>query len=310
MADAEQVAIAIVGYRNPGDVTLCLEALSRSAFRDFKVYICENGGPEAFRTLAETVPPTLPSGQSVVLINPGDNLGYAGGVNRCLDEAGDGFRAVWVLNPDTEPEPPALGALLARLDRGDVDAVGGVLIWSNGTVQGYGGRWNSWFGLGGSIGMFAPADAPVDAARVEAEQAYLLGASMLVGRRFLERVGRMRDDYFLYGEEVEWFLRARRQGVRLGFAPDARVRHHHGTTTGWSGPFRQWPKLAIYLDARNRVRMTAQLTPIRVPTAVAGILLHSLWRFARRGAFRQTGYVIEGVLAGLRDESGRPAWAG
>lgn len=306
----EHIAIAVVGFRNPDDIKRCLAALSQSSHHDFTVYICENGGDAAYQALIAATPDQLSGGQAVVRLNAGDNLGYAGGVNRCIEAAGDAYRAVWVLNPDTEPSADALAALLRRLDRGDVEAVGGTIVWSNGLVQGYGGLWRSWLGIGASIGMFSPADAPVDAAAVEARQAYLLGACMLVSRAFIERVGRMREDYFLYGEEVEWCLRARRLGLKLGFAPDARIRHHHGTTTGWSGPFRQWPRMAIYLDARNRVRMTASLTPERLPTAVAGILLHSLWRFARRGAWRQTGYVFEGVFAGLRGESGRPAWVG
>ena len=76
-----------------------------------------------------------------------------------------------------------------------------------------------------SIGNGSQLDAPLDAAQVEREQSYLNGASMLVGRRFLEAVGPMREDYFLYAEESEWFLRAARRGMRLGFAPAARVMH-------------------------------------------------------------------------------------
>jgi len=38
---------------------------------------------------------------------------------------------------------------------------------------------------------------------------YILGASMLIDGTFLSRAGHMRDDYFLYCEEVEWCLRAR-----------------------------------------------------------------------------------------------------
>lgn len=303
------IAVAIVGYRNPGDVKQCLEALSQSSYTDFTVYVCENGGDEAFEALLEATPGSLPDGQAVIRLNAGDNLGYAGGVNLCIQAIAGDYRALWVLNPDTEPRPGALTALLARLDRGDVEAVGGVITWSEDVVQSYGGLWRPWLGFGASIGMFSKADAPVDAKSVERKLAFLSGASMLVSRGFIEQVGLMRADYFLYAEEVEWFLRARKKGMRLGFAPDALVLHHLGTTTGWNGkPFRQWPRMPIYLDARNRVRMTAQLMPWYLPTAIPGIVLHSLWRFARRGAWRQVGYVLEGLAAGLRGESGRPSW--
>lgn len=305
----KHVAIAIVGFRNPADIEICLGALSQSTYRDFTVYICENGGDAAYQALLAVAPARLLHGQAVVAINAGENLGYAGGVNRCIEAAGDSYAAVWVLNPDTEASPGALAALLDRLDRGDVEAVGGAIIWSRGVVQSYGGLWRSWLGIGASIGMFSEVDAEVDVAAIEAKMNYLSGASMLVSRTFVERVGPMREDYFLYSEEVEWFLRARRLGMKLGFAPTARVVHFQGTTTGWAGTdFRAWPKMAVYLDARNRVRMTWQLMPWLLPSAVAGILLHSLWRYARRGAWRQVAYVFEGVVAGLRGESGRPSW--
>lgn len=308
LSPSNPVAIVIVGFRNPDDITDCLAALARSTYEDFAVYICENGGDEAYDKLTAVLPNHLPSGQPVIPLNPGENLGYAGGINYAVAAAGDNYRAVWILNPDTLPRPDALSAMLRRIDRGDVDAVGGVTITTSGMVQGYGGRWLPWLAIGGSIGLFADVTDPVDAAAVEAKQAYLIGASMLVSRRFIEQVGPMRADYFLYVEEVEWCLRARRLGLRLGFAPDAIVEHHQGSTTGWSGPYNKRPKLSIYLDARNRVRLTRQMTPWFLPTAVLYILTHSLWRYARRGAWRQVGYVFEGVLAGLRNESGRPSW--
>jgi N-acetylglucosaminyl-diphospho-decaprenol L-rhamnosyltransferase len=260
--------------------------------------------------LTAAVGERLPSGQAVVMLNAGDNLGYAGGINRCIAAAADTYRAIWVLNPDTEPQPDALAALLHRLNQGDVDAVGSVIVAPNGDVQSYGGRWRPWLAMSVSIGLFAKLGDPVNAAVIEAQQAYVSGASMLLSRKFIDQTGPMRADYFLYVEEVEWCLRAQRKGLRLGFAPQAIVKHLGGTTTGWAGAFNQPPKLPIYLDARNRVRLTHQVNPWLLPSAVTGILLQSLWRYARRGAWRQVGYVVEGVVAGLRGESGRPSWVG
>jgi N-acetylglucosaminyl-diphospho-decaprenol L-rhamnosyltransferase len=308
LSSNRHVAVVIVGYRNPADVSRCLQALATSTYSDFTVYICENGGDDSYRELVRAVPQRLSGGQPVVTVNPGENLGYAGGINRCLEAAGDTYQAAWILNPDTQPGSEALAALLRRLDRGDVEAVGGVMVAATGLVQGYGGRWRPSLAAGTSIGLLKRLDEPVDPAAIEAEQAYLIGASMLVSRRFVDVVGPMQADYFLYVEEVEWCLRARRRGLRLGFAPDAVVWHEQGTTTGWSGPFHTRPKLSIYLDARNRVRLTAQMTPWFLATAVPYILAHALWRYARRGAWRQVGYVFQGVLAGLRGETGRPSW--
>ena len=300
------VAIVIVGYRNAEDVAACLRALEASTHTDFAVFICENGGPEAFARLTATVPAQLKGGQIVTAHQAGGNLGFAGGVNEGFKHTPDAD-AWWVLNPDTQPDPGALAAMVSRLAAGDCDAVGCTLYRAGGEVQSYGGRWRPWLARAESIGNGARLDPPPAAAEVERVQSYLNGASMLVSRRFLEAVGPMREDYFLYAEESEWFLRAARRGMRLGFAPAARVMHAHGTTTGAGAQIKSRPRLPIYLDERNRMLLTRDLFPIRLPVAAMAALAQLVMRYARRGAWAQFGYGLSGWAAGLRNERGPPA---
>lgn len=300
------VAIVIVGFRNADDVVGCLRALEATTHADFSVFICENGGSEAFAALAARVPARLPSGQAVTVHEAAGNLGFAGGVNEGLKHTPEAD-AWWILNPDTQPDPGALAAMVARLEAGDCDAVGGTLYRPGGEVQSHGGRWRPWLARAESLGNGDRLDATVDAAEIEREQSYLNGASMLVSRRFLQTVGPMREDYFLYAEESEWFLRAARSGMRLGFAPAARVMHAHGTTTGANAGIKTRPRLPIYLDERNRMLLTRDLFPARLPVAAAAALLQLLMRYARRGAWTQFGYGLSGWAAGLRNERGPPA---
>jgi GT2 family glycosyltransferase len=302
------VAIAIVGFRNPQDIMGCLEALASTTHRDFEVVICENGGPEAFATLSAQLPARVGPGRPVRAVLAQSNLGYAGGVNVCLREA-PGADAWWVLNPDTLPDPGALAAMVARLQRGDCDAVGSVVYADSGTIQSVGGLWRRALARAVSIGHGQPLDRlPALAGEVEARQNYLNGASMLVSARFVTVAGPMREDYFLYCEEVEWCLRAQARGLRLGFADDARVMHHQGTSTGYSAEIRRQGRMPVYLNERNRLLLTRDLTPGWLPlTAVLAIAL-LLARFARRGAWRQLGYALQGWRAGLRGERGIPAW--
>jgi len=216
--------------------------------------------------------------------------------------------AWWALNPDTEPEPTALGKLVERLAAGGCEAVGGTLCLSETKVQAYGGRWRAALARAESIGRDSDLAAPVDPAAIEARQDYLSGASMLIGRRFLETVGPMREDYFLYCEEVEWFLRGRAHGMRLGFAPGARVLHHAGSTTGSNDRSRTQPKTPVYLDERNKILVTRDCFPGLLPVAAAAALLLLILRFARRRAWRQLGYALEGWSAGLANRRGPPAW--
>jgi hypothetical protein len=184
--------------------------------------------------------------------------------------------------------------------------VGGVLYNAAGRVQAYGGHWRYWLGRAVSIGMGAHVDDPVDDAAVEARINYVLGASMLVDRAFVERVGLMKDEYFLYCEEVEWGLRAVKMGMKLGFAPKARVRHDQGSTTGSAGAVQNRNRLPIYMDERNKLHVVRDTTPLRFPVAAMATLILLSLRYAARGAWRQWGYALSGWWAGVRGERGIP----
>jgi hypothetical protein len=300
------VAVCIVGYRNPGDVVRCLSALSQSAWRDFEVVICENGGAEAYAALQAQIPAALAGGQAVIAAAAPSNLGYAGGVNFCIRMAPDAD-AWWVLNPDTCPAPDALERMMARLAAGDCDAVGNTLHLPNGEVQSHGGLWRRGLARAVSLGIGTPLGLAPDAGRIEATQNYLNGASMLVSRRFVEQAGLMNEDYFLYCEEVEWCLRAREGGLKLGFAPDALVLHEQGTSTGNSPDLRDRSRLSVYLGERNRILLTRDRYPALVPIAAVAALGLLFLRFGKGRAWRQLGYAVQGWLAGLRNERGIPS---
>lgn len=301
------VAVTIVAFRNHDDIQRCLSALATSTHRDFEIVIVENGGAEAFARLKALAPPALSAGQRVTLVEAPGNIGFAAGINLAMDHSADAD-AWWILNPDTKPAPEALAALVARLSRGDVEAVGGVLHFADRRVQGLGGAWQPWLARAVSIGNGSSLDDPMDAAAVERRMNYILGASALVGRRFIELAGRMRDEYFLYAEEVEWFLRGTQRGARLGFTPDAMVMHDVGTSTGMGHGERERPKMPIYLDTRNRVLLTRDLYPGKLPLVAPATLVFTIYRFARKRAWRQIGYVVEGWIAGMRNRRGLPPW--
>ena len=301
------VVIVIVGFRNAGDIQRCLAAIGSSTYEDFEVVICENGGREAFEALAAAIPARLPGGQAVTMLLAPSNLGFAGGINFCIQHSRNAD-AWWILNPDTEPHPEALSAKVRRLSAGDCEAVGCILHGPMGDIEACGGVWRSLIGRSVALGNGRSADEGVDQGAIERDQNFLMGAAMLVGRRFVETTGLMREDYFLYCEEAEWCLRAVAMGMRLGFASEARVVHHRGTTTGSGESVRGRPRLVVYLWERNRMLLTRDLFPARLPVAAAGAAGQLFLRYAARGAWRQFGYGVSGWWAGLLGERGPPAW--
>lgn len=300
------VAVAIVGFRNVHDIVRCVRALEMSDYQNFQVVICENGGREAFSGLKENIPLSLPNGQIVRLIEAPGNGGFASGVNICIAESSDAD-AWWILNPDTEPSQGSMAALVDGL-RGGNDAVGGVLHFPNGLIQNCGGKWRSWFARTVAIGNGEPVEAVPNQSVVELEQMFLSGASMMVSRKFIEIVGLMSEEFFLYCEEIDWCLNARAVGMRLGFAPSALVLHHQGTTTGYHSDVKTRSHVSVYLDERNKMLLTRRHFPLQLPVAAVAALLLIGMRYLRRGAVRQFGYGISGWQAGLRGKNGPPPW--
>jgi len=303
------VSICIVGFHNDEEIEQCVAALAKSTHDAFDIVICENGGRRSWEQLKARLPDRLPGGQKIECICAPGNIGYAGGVNMAMRTRPESS-AWWIVNPDTEPEPEAMAALINRLARGDCHMVGGTLYDGRGRVQAYGGLWRFWLGRPVSLGMGSNVKDPVDGAAVEERMNYILGASMMVDRRFVECVGLMRDDYFLYCEEVEWCLRAGKMGMRLGFAPDARVRHDQGSTTGSAGSIHSRPRLPIYMDERNKLHVIRDISSWRFPIAVVATLMLLTLRYAARGAWTQWRYALSGWWAGVRGERGIPALLG
>ena len=308
MVSDSRVVICLVAFCNLDDVRNCLAGLEHQSFRDFEVVVCENGGPQALARLVAALPDKLPGGQPVSWVADHSNPGYAGGINRCI-AARPGRAYYWVLNPDTIPQPDALAAMIADMTARGFDAVGGPIILPTGLLRTCGGRWNRWLAAPLAIGMDTPAEQCPSPEAVERSLAFISGASLLVSARFIAVAGLMREDYFLYGEEVEWCLRARRLGLRLGFSRGGAVLHLQGTTTGSDGDLAHQGRLPIYCNERNRLLILrdSEAGPMALIGA-GGALLLILWRFGRRRAWRAMGIALTGWWHGLRQQRGKPGW--
>jgi GT2 family glycosyltransferase len=54
---------------------------------------------------------------------------------------------------------------------------------------------------------------------------YISGVCMLVKRSVIEKIGLMPEEYFLYFEDVDWCLRARKAGYKCVLVPEAKIWH-------------------------------------------------------------------------------------
>lgn len=329
-----KLAVIIVSYGNADDVERCLKSLARSDLGHFEVFICENGGEAAYETLLAAL---VGSGQTL-LRTPGaldafgkplkrlasvakcrfqnranvvrvglatENLGYGGGVNAWLEPllGVSGWEAVLVLNPDTEVDRRTLFELVAKSAEG-FGMVGGNLVFDDAPdkIINYGLHWSRMTGRVIAIGRNAPkgsAPSAEDLARIDA----ISGACVLVTRAFVEDVGLMAEDYFLYMEDLDWGLR--RGKHRIGFASKAVIRHVGGTTIGSAVTPEKRSYLSIYLSARNGILYARRFAGWRW-VCHFGVGLLFVLRFMLIDSASSGKVAFMGMLDGAKGKTGRP----
>jgi GT2 family glycosyltransferase len=53
------------------------------------------------------------------------------------------------------------------------------------------------------------------------------GCCMLTRREMLDQIGLLDENFFIYCEDVDWFLRAKKGGWEVWYVPTAVIEHHH-----------------------------------------------------------------------------------
>jgi GT2 family glycosyltransferase len=243
----ERVAVVVLTWNGRVDTLACLESLRGLEWEDLLVVVADNGSADG--TVAE-VRRRFPE---VVLVENGENLGFAEGNNRGIRAALErGADAVFILNNDTEVEPSVVRELMAAVrEHPDVGAASPVVrtgtdggtLWFAGShydaAQGHAGRPSAW-----ERGQLRLPDGPVEVDRA-------VGAAMLVPRSAIDATGVFDGRLFYLLEDVDWSLRMRRAGLRILLVPTASV-HHHVAASQNGTPY---TPLTVYYGTRNDLEL-------------------------------------------------------
>lgn len=259
--------------------------------------------------LAEGGPDLPPDPDArLTLMQTGVNRGFAGGVN-----AGLAYLAgcpdighFWVLNPDSVVAPGAVAALAARLaDPAPYGLLGGRVTYyeTPDRIQIDGGTVNWRTGVTGNLGrrQSHAATPPPDPARID----FIMGANMVASRAFYDAAGPMREDYFLYYEEVDWAMR--RGALPLDYCDGFRIYHRAGSSIGSPTPERLASPFSLYFKHRGRMKFLRRFRPRSLPFATAFTLAYAARLVLRDRAPAHAAAVLRGafMLAPPRDVRAR-----
>ncbi len=245
MADRGCVAVIIVNYNVRDLLDRALRSLHETAGTLInEIWVVDNASTDDTADfLAQRWP-------NVNLVVNKENRGYSQANNQGIKKSQSDY--ILVLNPDTEVQRGALQELVEFMDSRPQAGVCGPKIIS---PQGYFrpecrrgfptplAAFSRLFGLATLFPrsrVFGKYHLTYLEPDYEAQVDALSGACMMVRRKATENVGYFDEDYFLYGEDIDWCWRMKKAGWEVWYIPRASIIHIKGASMRRSSGRSDW----------------------------------------------------------------------
>lgn len=291
------VAVVVVTYNNSQDTYACLARLNALTYPDVKVIVVDNGSsPREDGDLEASF------GESIEVLRVETNRGYGPGANIGIDRAlAIGASFVWLVNNDALVDEGSLSALVDVAVRNGSVGIFSPLITAPQGPESPHGLWYA----GGSLALGRAQSAHsqrLPEGTAPFATGYITGCAMLVRSSVFRDVGLLREDLFLFWEDVDLNLRAASKGWGLTVVPSAKVFHKvHGSIPQlairrYSGRNALWI-VATHADFQTFVRATFH-EGRRVARAWISAILRR-----RAAPWPETIGLVEGVSGALSARS-------
>lgn len=193
----------------------------------------------------------------ITFIQAAENKGYSAGNNIGIRyvQRRRMYQYVWLLNNDTLVKPDTLPLLVQAMANAQpcTGIMGAKLLYYHQptVIQCLGGAtYNSWLAYIRQVGNGLPDSSVSDHAKPAID--FVCGASMFVSMRFIQEVGLLDEEYFLYFEEIDWSTRGKQMGWAIDYELKAIVFHKEGGTQTEE----KRSDLVDYYYMRNRLLFT------------------------------------------------------
>lgn len=227
------VAIVIVSYNSEDHIGECLSSVfaQRKSVNQQVIVVDNNSRDNTVEYIRENFP-------EVQLVLPGENLGFAKGVNLGVKHSNAEF--VLLLNPDTVILENAVDTIVefARKNPGH-GLYGGRTLRPDGSLEpsscwGLPSLWSmALFSFG--LTTIAPRNRFLDPESLGnwqrdtvREVGVITGCFLLSPTEVWNKLGGLDERYFMYGEDADLAMRAHHAGYRPVICPDAKLVHEVG----------------------------------------------------------------------------------
>ncbi len=203
-----KVAAVVVTYNRLGYLKDCIAALRQQTYKNVDVVIVNNGSTDGTTEWLSKEP-------NLIVINQ-ENCGGAGGFYSGMKYMFEhDYDALWMMDDDGLPDKEQLAQLVVMSDKYQVDYANAlVLNRDNHYLKCAGGEYN-----------------PNDYKSVEfIPNAVLPFNGTFVKRQVIEKVGLIKKEMFIWGDEREYTARVKHAGFKMGTIPSAI--HYHPAFKG------------------------------------------------------------------------------
>ncbi|UOE44339.1 glycosyltransferase family 2 protein [Agromyces larvae] len=264
-----QVSVIVVSFNTREATLACLASIAASHDGvPLQIVLVDNGSTDGSADAVRAAHP------DAVVVDAGGNLGFARGVELGVAHAsGD---AVLLLNPDTLVLPGSLQRLVDHAEaHPEYGVYGGRTLRPDGTLDpsscwGAPTLWSLVCFATGLTTAFRGSRVfdPESLGRWQRDSVrtvpIVTGCLLLARRSDWDRIGGMDEAFFLYGEDAEFSMRARRLGYRPVIVPDAVIVHEVGGSSSSSGA-----KMCLVMAGKATLLRRVR----RGPAAALGIVL-------------------------------------
>jgi GT2 family glycosyltransferase len=216
------LSVIIISYNEKDLLRNCLKSiLSSQTDYKYEVIVTDSGSSDG---TADMVRMEFPQ---IKLLDNKQNLGFSKGNNVAIKQASG--RLVLLLNADTTIRPDTLDLSIKYIDNHPgVGAMGGKVLLPTGRLDPSARRRfpnpaNAFLRL---FGLKSLSDynitAPIDQ---EMEVDAIMGAYFLVKREVIDKVGLLDEDFFMYGEDLDYCWRIKKAGYKIMYYPAAEITH-------------------------------------------------------------------------------------
>jgi hypothetical protein len=298
MTSKPKVSFVLVNLNQEALSRACIQSLLALTYPNIEIILVDNASTDGSGSSLSTDFP------GVRFIQSKSNLGFAEGNNLGIRLALE-RRAEYVvlLNNDTVVDPGMVDPLVEAALRDHSIGVQSCKIYflaQRNTIWYAGGSLQVYSAAGFHPGMHEEDRGQFDSFR---DTDFATGCMMFLSRDALETVGLLDKKYFIYLEDSDWCLRARKAGFRVVYNPAARLWHSVSVTTRIDSTF------YLYFTCRNRLLFVRKHCPVyALPASFLSLAYfysrHFIRLLLKWRSPRSAQAVLWGIIDGLQGNTG------